>query len=178
MLKCIFLLVLIVLSQTIKISSEGQIEPSVTQRVIQNSNHAPQTMLIRESTTYLGDYIFTHYKLVKQAGSQFYQVPDTAEISFETQTRLSRGKATIIFDPSLSKYATAHVHDLEVTKEHRNVINTLHDYLKEQFQVIKVVWHVPETNKAVYDVCKAFNYEIYTKSLTEEKLSNQTAIVP
>lgn len=161
-----------------KMSSQEQTNPSILQEVIQNSDRAPQIMKIRESTAYHGDYIFTYYKLVKQAGSQLHVVPDTAEINFETQTRLGRGKATIIFDPSLSKYATAHVHDLEVTKEHRDVISTLHSYLKTQFQVIKVVWHVPPNNKAVYDVCKEFNYQIYTKSVTEEKLPNPTTIVP
>lgn len=142
--------------------------------VIPNIERAPQIIKVRESTITHGNYIFSHYKLIKQSGPQFYEVPNTAEISFETPTRLGRGKATIIFDPSYTGYATAHIHDLEVTQEHRDVITALHGYIKKHFNVNTLIWHVSEKNLLVCNTCKELNYEIATKSITQDKLPNQT----
>ncbi|MBS1988782.1 hypothetical protein JST56_07405 [Candidatus Dependentiae bacterium] len=145
-----------------------------TPGAIQNIDRAPQVIKVRESTITHQNYIFTHYKLIKQSGPQFHQIPNTAEISFETPTRLGRGKATIMFDPSYAGYATAHIHDLEVSQDHQDVIRALHSYLKIHFTMSTLIWHVSEKNKLVYDACKELNYEIATKSIIEENLSNKT----
>lgn len=146
-----------------------------TPGAIQNIDRAPEVIKVRDSTITHQNYIFTHYKLIKQSGPQFYEIPNTAEISFETPTRLGRGKATIKFDPSYTGYATAHIHDLEVTKDHQDVIRTLHSYLRTHFKMNTLIWHVSETNKLAYDACKELNYEIATKSIAEEKLPSKTA---
>ncbi len=130
-------------------------------------DRASQIIKMRDSTLTHGNYIFTHYKLVKQTGTQLYVIPNTAEVIFETVKRLGRGKATITLS-----YATAHVQDLEVTSEHRDVISMLNEYLKTHFNVAKVLWYVPETNKLVYNACKELKYEITTKSPTEKELLN------
>lgn len=165
MVNCLFSFILIALSCTL--TAQEQIKNSAHQ----NAVRAPQIMKIRESTLMQGDYLITLYKLIKQIGTNFIEVPDTAFLIIETPERLGRGNVTVLFNFE-SGYKTAHIQEISISKDYKAIIQTIQNYIRQRLACNHMVWHLNPSDAQLLTVCKELGIQTATRTIPTEQLFN------
>lgn len=126
--------------------------------ISQTTDRKPEVMLLRESTLRRGNYTITIYKIVKQHGTSFYEVPNTAYLVIETLERLNRGNITVQFEFE-NNTKVGYVQEISIVQDHKLVLQALDNHIEKNFNCSRTIWHFKASDDELAKACKELRFE-------------------
>lgn len=145
-------------SENVVGKTEAPIQGQSSAAVDQTTDRKPEVMLLRESTLRRGNYTITIYKIVKQHGTSFYEVPNTAYLVIETLERLNRGNITVQFDFE-NNTKVGYVQEISIVQDHKLVLQALDNHIEKNFNCSRTIWHFKASEIELAKACKQLQFE-------------------